>query len=213
MDEQVRKAMQKWPDVPAVYGWLSLSAQGRWLLHQNGEARAGTPGEAIANEQIRVFMDRNYAANERGEWYFQNGPQRVFVDLASAPFIVRIGEDGQSLITHNHLPITHVDAWYLDPQGALYMQTEYGAAMLAGRDAAAVTERLRIIPAPEQGPASETGRESAQPLGEAHLVALENGATLQVALDGAAAFSAPMRWCDDSRLPATLGFVRQPEAK
>lgn len=213
MDEQVKIAMQKWPDVPAVYGWLSLSAQGQWQIHQNGEARAGRPGEAIANTQIRIFMDRNYAANERGEWYFQNGPQRVFVDLANAPFIVRIDTDGQSLITHNQLPVARIGAWFLNQHGQLYMQTEHGAAMLAGRDTAAVTERLMMTPALDPLPAADTRDGPGRALGEADLAALENGATLQVALDGAAAFSAPMQWRDDGLLPAVLGFVRRPAAK
>ena len=32
MDETVIRAMAKWPDVPAVWGWLSLDRRGVWKL-------------------------------------------------------------------------------------------------------------------------------------------------------------------------------------
>ncbi|HMN64893.1 MAG TPA: DUF2946 family protein, partial [Burkholderiaceae bacterium] len=36
MDEQVLHAMARWPDVPAVWGWLRLDRRGRWLLVDRG---------------------------------------------------------------------------------------------------------------------------------------------------------------------------------
>ncbi|MGB3277244.1 MAG: DUF2946 family protein, partial [Castellaniella sp.] len=30
MDDQVLAAMARWPNVPAVHGWLSLTARGQW---------------------------------------------------------------------------------------------------------------------------------------------------------------------------------------
>ncbi|HET8728586.1 MAG TPA: DUF2946 family protein, partial [Alphaproteobacteria bacterium] len=32
MDESVLRAMTKWPNVPAVYGWLQLDQRGNWLI-------------------------------------------------------------------------------------------------------------------------------------------------------------------------------------
>ncbi|MGO1768083.1 MAG: DUF2946 family protein [Advenella sp.] len=206
MDEQVLGAMQKWPNVPAVYGWLSLSAQGDWLLHSDGGARTGQAGEKIANEQIRHFMNRNYAATAGGEWFFQNGPQRVFVDLACAPYIVRLADNALHLITHNELPVTDISQWLLDEQGRLYMRTEHGAAMLAGRDMGPLTSRLQVM--------SETADAEAAgiPLEQHHLEALQDGGTLQVSLDGAIQFSAPMQKLDSRHIAGTLGFVREPTA-
>ena len=205
MDEQVLGAMQKWPDVPAVYGWLSLNAHGDWLLHTHGGAREGQSGEKIANAQIRHFMNRNYAANEAGEWFFQNGPQRVFVNLACAPYIVRLTDDTQTLITHNELPVTRISQWLLDGQGRLYMQTEHGAAMLAGRDMGLLSTRLQVMP--EAGtPVAPT------PLDQNHLQALQDGSTLPVSLDGAPDWTAPMQWLESVHIPAKLGFVREPAA-
>lgn len=211
MDEQVMSAMQKWPDVPAVYGWLSLNAQGDWLLHANGGSRECQGGEKIANEQIRHFMNRNYAATERGEWFFQNGPQRVYVDLACAPFIVRLADDMRSLVTHSGLPVTHINQWLLNEQGQVYLQTEHGAAMLAGRDMALVTPRLVVMQQRDilsEGGGATTGT----PLDQPHLEALAAGRALQVSLDGAAGFTATLRQVNDRDLPELLNFVRVPLA-
>jgi len=205
MDEQVLGAMQKWPDVPAVYGWLSLNAHGDWLLHTDGGAREGQSGEKIANAQIRQFMNRNYAANEAGEWFFQNGPQRVFVDLACAPYIVRLADDMQTLLTHNELSVTRISQWLLDAQGRLYMQTEHGAAMLAGRDMGLLSTRLQVMPGAGT-PVAPT------PLDHSHLQALQDGSTLPVSLDGAPDWTAPMQWVESTHIPARLGFVREPAA-
>jgi len=205
MDEQVLGAMQKWPDVPAVYGWLSLNAHGDWLLHTHGGAREGQSGEKIANAQIRHFMNRNYATNEAGEWFFQNGPQRVFVDLACAPYIVRLADDMQTLITHNELAVTRISQWLLDGQGQLYMQTEHGAAMLASRDMGLLSTRLQVM--------AEAGTPLAStPLDQSHLQALQDGRTLPVSLDGAPDWTAPMQWLESTHIPARLGFVREPAA-
>jgi len=32
MDPIVARAMARWPNVPAVYGWLALDRRGNWLI-------------------------------------------------------------------------------------------------------------------------------------------------------------------------------------
>ncbi len=151
-------------------------------------------------------MNRNYAATAAGEWFFQNGPQRVFVDLACAPYIVRVADNARNLITHNELPVTGISQWLLDEQGRLYMQTEHGAAMLAGRDMGPLTSRLQVM--------SQTAGAGATaiPLEQHHLEALQDGGSLQVSLDGAIEFSAPMQRLESRHIADTLGFVREPAA-
>ena len=56
MDAVVAQAMARWPNVPAVYGWLSLDRRGNWLIK----------GERIANHALREFIARNYEADENG---------------------------------------------------------------------------------------------------------------------------------------------------
>ena len=84
MDDIVLRSIARWPGVPAVYGWLSLDRRGRWRIK----------GETIANAALREFIARNYQADERGRWFFQNGPQRVFVRLEYTPLVVRFEGDG-----------------------------------------------------------------------------------------------------------------------
>src|SRR6185503_14581352 len=80
MDDIVLRGMAKWPNVPAVYGWLSLDRRGQWLLK----------GERISNPAVTEFIGRNFERDPRGCWFFQNGPQRVFVALDYMPFVLRV---------------------------------------------------------------------------------------------------------------------------
>ena len=108
MDDIVRQAMKKWPQVPSCYGWLGLDRRGDWYL-RDARAQAvgafqsglqGAKGSRLEHAGLKDFIERNYASDERGFWYFQNGPQRVFVELEATPWIVRIGPDFH-LCTHD----------------------------------------------------------------------------------------------------------------
>ena len=95
MDDIVKQAMAKWPNVPACSGWLGLDARGQWWLRDDqaqacGAFNSGQPGakgNALRHEKLADFIARNYLAEVDGRWYFQNGPQRVYVELESAPWI------------------------------------------------------------------------------------------------------------------------------
>ena len=142
MDQSVLDALKRWPNVPAVYGWLSLSARGDWRLHPLGDAQTGGPGEGITNPQILGFMGRNYASEPNGNWFFQNGPQRVYVRLDAAPYIAHIEPETANLVTHNGLIIQHVLAWFTDETGQMYAQTDIGAVRIDDRDLIALAQVL-----------------------------------------------------------------------
>lgn len=142
MDDEVLAAMARWPNVPAVYGWLSLDARGRWRLHPQGDAVAGHAGEDISNPRILDFMNRNYSHDEAGRWFFQNGPQRVFVRLDAAPYILRVASEGSGLVTHTGRPIHCIEGWALDTAGRLYAKTEHGAGLIEDRDLSTVFDQL-----------------------------------------------------------------------
>lgn len=131
MDELVRQAMAKWPNVPAVFGWLSLDLRGNWLLQ----------GERIGNPLLNDFIGRNYAHDDSGRWFFQNGPQRVFVRLSYTPWVLRVGECGE-LVTHTGLTVTRVDGAWLDEAGILILATEHGGGILDDRYADAFSTRF-----------------------------------------------------------------------
>ena len=144
MDKQVLAAMARWPEVPDVYGWLSLSERGEWRLHPQGDAlsaasdgvKPGSPGEPITSPPILQFINRNYAADAAGQWYFQNGPQRVYVRLDGAPHILHTTNTESGLALHNQAAqcITDISGWWLDQDGKLYAQTNLGPGLIAGRD-------------------------------------------------------------------------------
>jgi len=143
LDPAVLHAMRRWPDVPHAYGWLSLDARGRWRLHEDGRAGEGGPGEPIAHPGIVAFIGRNYAADPQGRWYFQNGPQRVYVRLDAAPYILRLAADGRSLETHTGLPAGDPREWWLDDAGNLHARAAPGPGRILDRDLAAVAAGLR----------------------------------------------------------------------
>jgi len=123
MDPSVLAAMAKWPDVPDVFGWLSLTARGEWRLR----------GEPIANPAIREFIGRNYAADKDGRWYFQNGPQRVYVTLELAPWVYRIEPDGR-LLTFTGLAPKQLHAAALIDSETFVVLTDLGAGNIDDRD-------------------------------------------------------------------------------
>lgn len=131
MDDAVRAAMARWPDVPAVYGWLSLSARGHWRIR----------GEPIGNAAIPAFINRNYGADEHGNWFFQNGPQRVYVELELAPLIMRL--ERTALVSHVGTRVHQLHEVCADEHGRFYFLTEQGPGALDDRDGLALVELLR----------------------------------------------------------------------
>ena len=121
-----------WPDVPHVYGWLSLDRRGRWRL------RGGT----ITNPHISEYISRNYERDERGAWFFQNGPQRVYVKLDYTPWILRIGEQ-QTLITHTGQTVQAASAALLDETGNLLIAFEKDIGLIEDRDLPALLDAIQ----------------------------------------------------------------------
>ena len=140
MDDSVARSMAKWPDVPDVYGWLSLDRRGNWLIRST----SATPSfERIGNAALRDFISRNYASDARGRWYFQNGPQRVFVALAYTPLVLHF--EGEALFDHCGRPFLPEHA-YLDEEGSVLMAGKPGIGLLNDRDLAAYADRAQGLP-------------------------------------------------------------------
>ena len=90
MDEQVLRSLVKWPNVPDCYGWLALDRRGQWRMRDEFTQQNNLPGQVIAHQALNEFISRNYARDAQGKYFFQNGPQRVFITLDATPWIVRI---------------------------------------------------------------------------------------------------------------------------
>ena len=109
--------------MPAVYGWLSLDRRGNWRIK----------GERIANAALREFIARNYEADKKGRWYFQNGPQRVYVSLAYTPLVVHY--EGERLFDHCGRPFSATGALQ-DDEGSVLFLGAGSVALLDDRDLA-----------------------------------------------------------------------------
>ena len=136
MDAEVLRAVARWPQVPAVYGWLALDRRGDWRMRDPGRETFGR----IGNAALRAFIARNYAADARGCWYFQNGPQRVYVTLAYTPFVLRYA--GESLVDQCGAPLTPRETFVDEEGGSFYRVRVRTAAGLTG----ASGETLPVMP-------------------------------------------------------------------
>jgi hypothetical protein len=140
MDDIVKKAMAKWPNVPDCYGWLGLDARGNWYMRDDqvqvlGSFDSGVPGckgSELRHGKLIDFIARNYASDAQGRWYFQNGPQRVYVELQTAPLIWRLQPDG-SVQDHIGRGAVILGCW-LDESGHLYLEADLGFGLVHSQD-------------------------------------------------------------------------------
>jgi hypothetical protein len=133
VDEIVARSLAKWPNVPAVFGWLSLDRRGNFLIK----------GEKIGNAALRDFIARNYEADAAGRWFFQNGPQRVYVKLAYTPLVVHFEAD--ALLDHCGRPFGAAQAEFLDDEGSVLILGAPGIALLDDRDLARYAEKGDLL--------------------------------------------------------------------
>jgi len=142
MDDIVKQALKKWPNVPHCYGWLALDARGDWYMRDERVQAAGpfprVKGSRILHEKLREFIERNYLHDDAGCWFFQNGPQRVYIELEATPWVWRLAEGVKGaqgaaavpLITsHTGLAAQFESAW-LDAAGRLFIATDLGLGIV-----------------------------------------------------------------------------------
>lgn len=146
MDDIVKAALAKWPNVPDCYGWLGLDARGNWYMRDDRSQAAGAfgtvlddparqlaaKGSLLRHDKLIDFIQRNYESDAQGRWYFQNGPQRVYVELEATPFIWRIAA-GFSVAAHTGAA-ARPQRCVLDEKGRLYLETDTGFGLVHTQD-------------------------------------------------------------------------------
>lgn len=136
MDDIVKQAIAKWPNVPDCFGWLGLDARGDWYMRDDQVQAKGTfaqsKGSRLQHEKLIDFIGRNYECDKQGRWFFQNGPQRVYVELEATPWVWRIQPDG-SLQTHTGRT-ARMQRCCVDEAGYFYMDTEIGFGLVHTQD-------------------------------------------------------------------------------
>jgi Protein of unknown function (DUF2946) len=154
MDDIVKAAIAKWPNVPHCYGWLGLDARGNWYLRDDQAQAAGafnapsnepgrqaaSKGSLLEHEKLIEFIARNYESDEsgssqaKGQWYFQNGPQRVYVELEAAPFVWRVGVAPDFDVTAHTGQAAVAQRCIIDEHGRVYLETALGFGLVHTQD-------------------------------------------------------------------------------
>jgi hypothetical protein len=148
MDDIVKQALKKWPDVPHCYGWLALDARGDWYMRDDRVQAAGpfprVKGSRILHEKLREFIERNYLHDDAGAWFFQNGPQRVYVELEAAPWVWRLNANAAGtpeVTSHTGQAARFGSAW-LDEAGRLFLATDLGLGLVHTLDMGAAADAV-----------------------------------------------------------------------
>jgi len=144
MDDIVKQALAKWPNVPHCYGWLGLDARGNWYLRDAPAQAAGpfpaSKGSMLQHQKLIEFIQRNYEHDAEGQWFFQNGPQRVYVELEATPWIWRVAED-LSVRSHSGEEI-EPSACLLAEDGKLYLAAPMGLGIVHTQDVGLASEAI-----------------------------------------------------------------------
>jgi hypothetical protein len=164
MDDIVRQALAKWPNVPACYGWLGLDARGNWCMRDDRAQAAGpfsylppppgsptlpefdparrkvAKGSLLVHDKLIDFIQRNYEGDAQGQWFFQNGPQRVYVELEATPFVWRVAGDF-SVSAHTGKPARTLHC-IVDEVGRVYLETDIGFGLVHTQDMTLVADAV-----------------------------------------------------------------------
>jgi hypothetical protein len=158
MDDIVKAALLKWPNVPDCYGWLGLDARGNWYLRDDQAQAAGPfgasstePGRQVASkgsllkhEKLIEFIQRNYASNAQGHWFFQNGPQRVYVELEATPYIWRVGSAADFEVTAHTGQVAITQRCIIDEHGRVYLETALGFGLVHTQDMLQAADAIEL---------------------------------------------------------------------
>lgn len=144
MDDIVKQALAKWPNVPDCYGWLGLDARGNWYMRDDQTQALGAfpaaKGSLLRHDKLIDFIQRNYERDDAGRWFFQNGPQRVYVELEAAPLVWRIDDD--FAVTSHTGERVEPTACLLDEDGKLYLAAPIGLGLVHTQDVGLAAEAI-----------------------------------------------------------------------
>ena len=145
MDDIVKQAIAKWPNVPNCFGWLGLDARGNWYMRDDEVQAAGpfvgfagtgvapgalSKGSLLKHDKLLDFIQRNYESDDSGQWFFQNGPQRVYVELEATPLIWRVDAAPDFAVTAHTGQAARVQRCVVDEHGRVYLETDVGFGLV-----------------------------------------------------------------------------------
>ena len=160
MDDIVKQAIAKWPNVPNCFGWLGLDARGNWYMRDDEAQAAGSfagladfvgtgvapgalsKGSLLRNDKLVDFIQRNYESDDAGQWFFQNGPQRVYVELEATPLIWRVDAAPDFAVTAHTGQTARVQRCLVDEHGRVYLETDAGFGLVHTLDMTHVADAV-----------------------------------------------------------------------
>ena len=152
MDDIVKAALKKWPNVPDCYGWLALDARGDWYMRDDRIQASGpfpqVKGSRITHDKLKEFIHRNYEHDEQGAWFFQNGPQRVYLQLEATPLVLGVHKHGEGALarfaveTHTGKPAQEIHSSWTDEHGRLFLDTDLGFGVVRSMDMDAAADAV-----------------------------------------------------------------------
>jgi len=93
-------------------------------------------GSRLRHDKLIGFIARNYESDAQGQWFFQNGPQRVYVELEATPWVWRISGDPRAegaVRSHTGLA-TRLEGGLVDEAGRVYLRTPLGPGIVHSLD-------------------------------------------------------------------------------
>jgi len=137
MDDIVIRGMLKWPDVPAVYGWLSLDRRGSWMI-KNVSGRF----ERIANPRSTSSSPGTTRPTPKGAGTSRTDRSGYTSPSTYTPWVYRLDDTGEGLLTHTGAAPRALEALFVDDAGGLLLEADMGIGVLLDRDLPAFVERL-----------------------------------------------------------------------
>jgi len=98
----------------------------------------------VSNPGIAAFIGRNYLADASGRYFFQNGPQQVFVALDATPWVFHLesNDAGAPQIVDQTGQAAVPVAAGIDEEGNLYLQTGRGFGIVDERELVRLVELI-----------------------------------------------------------------------
>ena len=143
MDDIVKQALAKWPNVPDCYGWLGLDARGRWFMRDDAAQASGdfpqSRGSWLRHEKLIDFIGRNYESDDEGDGSF-----RTDRSGCTSSWSASVGLAGFAGLPPA-VPYRLADQCWgmsLDEEGRLYIASPQGLGLVHSQDMVLAAEAV-----------------------------------------------------------------------
>jgi len=145
MDDIVRQAMAKWPNVPHCYGWLGLDERGNWYMRDDRVQAAGPFPQAKGSVALQRSeeADRLHPPQLRTMTSTASGSSRTGRSASYVELQRRPGSGAWTLpvpVASHTGAAAQVRASFVDESGRLYLETDRGFGLVHTQDIVQASE-------------------------------------------------------------------------